>query len=458
MKILLKCPSRSRPRQLIATLRRYATLAARPDLIGVAVSCDVDDTTMTGSDIQQQIFQVMDTFAWKSLYYGANASKIEACNADVEKVDYPWDIIVLVSDDMVPEVKGYDETIRQAATPDLDCVLWFNDGFQGEKLNTLSMYGRTMYDRFGSIYCPEYKSLFCDTELTDLCKGALKSKTVYSSTCIIRHRHPLLGHAVAFDALYARNQNYYGADLRTYIRRKQYDFDLTVMIPTLVERRAKCEELKAAIREKFTRLCPGLRLEITEALDNRQQSVGLKRKFLLENAKGKYSVFIDDDDDVTDAYFEDFFACFQAGHDVMRIRGQIGNYTFTHSIEFPLSGKMYVGGVFVRPPNHLNPMLSDIAKLIAFENATRGEDLKWAITLAKTGILQSETRTDPSRIHYIYNLQGRQVDVGTIDYQSKHTYEQSLPMIYIAANVPTPPVVEPKRKVMRLTPRGFVSM
>jgi hypothetical protein len=457
MKILLKCPSRSRPNQLLETLRQYVLMAAHPELMGIAVSCDVDDATMTGSEIQQQLFQVIDRFAWKSMYYSANSSKIEACNADIEKVDYPWDIIVLVSDDMIPEVYGYDNYIRQAATPDLDCILWFNDGFQGYKLNTLTMFGRTMYERFGYLYHPDYKSLFCDTELTDLCKGSLKDKTVYKPPCIIRHRHPMLGHAVAFDALYARNQRFYEEDLRTYIARKQYDYDLSVLIPTLFERRAKCEQLKESIREKFARLCPGLRLEIAEAVDNRDQSVGLKRRYLLENAKGKYTVFIDDDDEVTDAYFEDFAMCFQSGHDVMRIRGQMGPHTFTHSTEFPLNGKMYVDGVFVRPPNHLNPMLSDIAKMVVFDDATRGEDLKWAIMLAKTGLLKSETRSDHTRIHYIYILGVRHVDPRTIDYQSKHTYEESLPLVYVPVRPPYTPPVEPKRPILRLTPRGFVS-
>jgi len=267
----------------------------------------------------------------------------------------------------------------------------------------------------------------------------------------------MLGHAVAFDALYARNQRFYEEDLRTYIARKQYDYDLSVLIPTLFERRAKCEQLKESIREKFARLCPGLRLEIAEAVDNRDQSVGLKRRYLLENAKGKYTVFIDDDDEVTDAYFEDFAVCFQSGHDVMRIRGQMGPHTFTHSTEFPLNGKMYVDGVFVRPPNHLNPMLSDIAKMVIFDDATRGEDLKWAIMLAKTGLLKSETRSDHTRIHYIYNLGVRHVDPRTIDYQSKHTYEESLPLVYVPVRPPYTPPVEPKRPILRLTPRGFVS-
>lgn len=427
-------------------------MAARPDSIGVVVSCDVDDVTMTGDDIQQRLFAVLSRFEWNAVYFGANTTKIEACNADISKVDYPWDIVVLVSDDMIPEVRGYDEFIRRAMTPDRDCILWFNDGFQGTRLNTLSIYGRTMYERLGSIYAPEYKSFYCDTELTDLCKTTLRSKTVYTPMCIIRHRHPSLGYRVAVDSLYVRNQRYLEEDLRTYISRKTYEFDLSILIPTLRERRVQCERLKASLRERFARICPGLRLEIAEALDNREMSVGLKRRNLLADAKGKYTTFIDDDDDVTDAYFEDFLLCFTEGKDVMRIRGQMDAHTFTHSTANLLSGTLYVDGVFMRPPNHLNPMLADIAKLVTFVDATRGEDLKWTIDLAKMGLLRTETQSDPTRIHYIYNINGRHVPIEVIEYQKTHTYEEWSKVLLVPARKP-----EVKTGALRLTSRGFVS-
>jgi hypothetical protein len=175
----------------------------------------------------------------------------------------------------------------------------------------------------------------------------------------------------------------------------------------------------------------------------------MKRRTLLANAKGKYTTFIDDDDLVTDAYFEDFLACFTEQKDVMRIRGRMEEHTFTHSIENPLTGKLYVDGVFMRPPNHLNPMLADIAKLVQFEDATRGEDLKWTIDLAKTGLLRKETQSDPSRIHYVYNIGGRPVPPQTIEYQKTHTYEEWVKVLLMPAKV--------KAGGLRLTSRGFVS-
>ena len=171
MRILLKCPTRSRPAQFINVLNKYVSLANRPDLLGVCVSCDSDDETMRPDDIQYTIKNITYRAAWGEIYYGNSTTKIEAVNADVASVPWQWDILVLVSDDMVPQVKGYDDVIRShmiANFPDTDGIIWVNDGTQGKNLNTISILGKKMYDSFGYIYEPSYKSLYCDTEFTDL--------------------------------------------------------------------------------------------------------------------------------------------------------------------------------------------------------------------------------------------------------------------------------------------------
>ena len=437
---------------MMATLKKYVDLARRPDQIGIAISCDVDDVTMTPSNIQQQLLGLVSRFEWSALYFGGSRTKIEACNADIEKVEYPWDIIVLVSDDMVPEVSGYDEIIRQQMTPDRDCILWFNDGHQEWHLNTLSIYGRVMYERLGHIYEPAYKSFYCDTELTDRCNTDLRLKTKYIPQCIIRHKHPFWTKQPA-DALYHQNQKFWSDDFRTYIDRKKHDFDFSILIATLEQRRPLFDRLVTDLREKFARICQDLRLEILEERDSGQMSVGLKRRRLLQRAKGKYVAFIDDDDGVTNEYFEDFLKCFTEKKDTMRIRGQMHSYTFTNSLETQPNSKMYVDGIFIRLPNHLNPMLAEIARMVTFEDAVRGEDLKWTIGLAKTGLLNTESTTDPSRIHYLYNLGDRPITAEFIESQKKHTLQEWVTSILLRTPVPQPQ----QRLGMRLGSRGFVS-
>lgn len=464
MRILLKCPTRSRPQKVTETLKKYVNLASRKDLIGVAVSCDDNDTSMTRSSIQTEINTILSPLAWCRIFVSPNRSKIEACNANMAEIDYPWDIVVLVSDDMIPQIAGWDEVIRNHMTayfPDTNGILWFNDGCQADKLNTLCIFGRKMYDSFGHIYRPEYKSLFCDTELTDRCRADLAPYCRYVPYCIIRHEHPGTGYAQNMDTLYSKNQTYWNEDMYTYISRKTYQYDWSVLIPTIPGRETSLASLVQSIREKVSRICPDIRVEFCLAFDNRETSVGLKRQQLIQNAKGKYSSFIDDDDEITDAYVEDLAATIREAYPVMRLRGQISQYTFTHSLENGLQSPMAVGEVFLRPPNHLNPMWTDAAKFVHYKDATRGEDLDWMIRMSRTGFLTREYRSDPSRIHYIYNMGERKVDSGTLAYQQQTSYETMLSMVWTpngpAAPPPPPPPPTRGAVLLRLGPKGFVS-
>jgi hypothetical protein len=283
---------------------------------------------------------------------------------------------------MIPHIQGWDNTIRihmKTYFPDTNGILWFNDGFQQNKLNTLCIYGRRMYEDLGHLYNPEYKSLFCDTELTDRCKeGDLVSRCKYIPYCIIRHEHPGTGFSQNMDPLYMTNQRFWNEDMHTYIRRKKYPYDWSILIPTMPGREQGLYKLLDSIREKVARICPAMKYEFCLSFDNRETSIGLKRQNLLKDAKGKYSSFIDDDDDITDAYIEDLWECIKGGYHTMRLKGQMAQYNFVHSTEITMKSPMATKDeppLFQRPPNHLNPMLADVAKLIPFKDAVHGEDL-----------------------------------------------------------------------------------
>ncbi len=414
--------------------------------------------------MKEELLRVMKPCAYKQIFYSENKSKIQACNADMDRITYPWDIVILVSDDMIPRVKGYDDVIRNymmSKFPDTDGILWFNDGYQEDRLNTLCVFGRKMYESFGYIYHPSYKSLFCDTELTDLCKTTLKNKTLYVPYCIIRHEHPGTGYAQNMDELYASNQRYWNDDMYTYISRKTYEYDWSVLIPTMPGREEGLRRLMDILYEKTKRLAPGLRMEICMDFDNRELSIGMKRQRLLDRAKGKYLSFIDDDDDITDAYIEDLWACIQGNYHTMRLRGQMRQYQFVHSVDVKLTDMMATKSdppYFQRPPNHLNPMLSDVAKLIKFKNAVHGEDLDWTINLFKHKFLSHEYQSDASRIHYIYNLGTRTVHSEAINLQQNMSYEKMLELVFTPSGG-TVPSAQPNQETtgIRWTPRGFVS-
>ena len=461
MRILLKCPTRSRPQKIISTIRSYIRLANRVDLLGVAISCDTNDSTMTRNLVQEELYKTLAGTAWRKIFFSPNTNKIEACNANMSEISWEWDIVVLVSDDMIPQIQGYDDVIRNhmsARFPDTNGILWFNDGAQGDKLNTLCIYGREMYAHLGSLYRPEYKSLFCDTELTDLCRGPLADKCMYVPHCIIRHEHPGTGYAQNMDALYVHNQKYWNDDMYTYISRKSYPLDITFLIPTIPGRETSLLRLTTSIHEKMRRIAPSLRYAIDIGFDNRQMSIGSKRQMMIQRSQAKYSAFVDDDDEITDAYIEDVCEMIAASFPVMRLRGTIHPYTFTHSLENSLASPMARGEVFLRPPNHLNPMMTDVAKLVHYKDALRGEDLDWTIRMAKSGFLTREYASDPSRIHYIYNMGTRIVDRGTLERQQQMSYETMLSMVWTPSGAEAPPIQQQHRDIgLRLGRNGFVS-
>ena len=461
MRILLKCPTRSRPAQFIRVLNQYISLANRPDLLGICISCDLDDTTMTQTSVQQSIKNITNRVPWSEIYYGSSTNKIEAVNADISNVNWNWEMIVLVSDDMVPQVKGYDDVLRShmiAKFPDTDGILWVNDGTQGDNLNTISIMGRKMYDSFGYLYHPSYKSLFCDTEFTDLCKTSLLSKCTYISYVLIKHEHPGTGFPQRNDALYIKNYSFWVHDMMMYISRKKYEYDWTIMIPTITGRESNLYILLESIEDRRKRICPSLKIEVRLSFDNREKKIGTKRQELMMSAKGKYMSFIDDDDLVTDAYFEDALATIEGNYHVCRLRGQMNEYTFTHSVDNKLDKPMCEGDVFLRPPNHLNVMMTDIGRLFTFKNAIRGEDLDWAIRLAKSNYIQKQYSSDPSRIHYIYNLGGRVISPKEAESQRNTSYEEMLKMVLLDGNSPSQSTEQENRSSrIRLTSRGFVS-
>jgi len=461
MKILLKCPTRSRPAQFLSVLQKYVSLANRPDLLGVCVSCDQDDSSMTPVNVQHSIKNITHVTSWCEIYYGASTTKIEAVNVDMSSIPWEWDIVVLVSDDMVPQVKGYDDIIRNHMVtryPDTNGIVWVNDGTQGSKLNTITIMGRVMYNSFGYLYHPAYKSLFCDTEFTDLCKGSLASKTTYIPQVLIRHEHPGTGFPEKYDQLYLKNQTYWSTDMYTYIDRKTYEYDWSILIATITGREQSLQTLLDAINEKRARICPDLKIEMKMCFNNRDKKIGTKLQELLQGAKGKYSSFVDDDDMITDAYFEDALQTIQGGFHCCRLRGQMNQYTFTHSIDNRLDMPMCIGDVFIRPPNHLNIVMTGVGSFISFGSATRGEDLDWAIRLAKTGWLRTEYQSDPSRIHYIYNLGNRKVDPETAEIQRKINYESMLDLVWLDGGAVRVNRLNDGRKTgLRLTARGFVS-
>jgi hypothetical protein len=216
--LLIKFPSRSRPEKLVSVYQKYISFANNPAKIKTIISLDSDD-----SITPELIEQLTIIHPATQICIGPPLGKIGAVNRDMEHAG-EYDILLLASDDMIPIFQGYDELIREKMTehfPDTDGVLWFNDGFQKHNLNTLCILGRKYYQRFGYIYHPAYKSLWCDNEFTMV--AASLNRQIYFDLVIIKHNHPVVTNT-GNDDLYVKNETYFNQDMHTFFKRKANQF------------------------------------------------------------------------------------------------------------------------------------------------------------------------------------------------------------------------------------------
>ncbi len=224
-RILFKFPARDREDKFFSTLGIYHKLMINHEDFQFLITVDEDDPILTSDGVKDKLKAFKNT----KLIVGPPNGKIDAVNRDMDQAD-PWDIVVLVSDDMIPKVTGFDMLIRKDMFkhfPDTDGVLWYNDGHQEDKLNTLCILGKKYYERFGYIYYKRYKSLYCDNDFMEVSKRL--GKVVYNSLCIIEHQHWAWGYG-EMDTLYQKNEMHIQHDHDVFQKRMAVNFELEMAL------------------------------------------------------------------------------------------------------------------------------------------------------------------------------------------------------------------------------------
>ncbi len=213
MKILFKITSRSRVNKFLETLDNIESFASSEcEYLNVA-TLDLDDQWMP-KDFKRHK---------NTLYYwGYSKNKIDAINRDMNYIEYDWDILVNVSDDMRFIKKDFDKEII-AAFNDIDQFIHYNDGNQKSNVSTMSIMGRKYYERFNYIYHPDYISLWCDKEATEVAQALGKYKYMGDDNILFKHYHPAWGLA-NYDEQYKKTESFEAVDKQTYLRRKEAGF------------------------------------------------------------------------------------------------------------------------------------------------------------------------------------------------------------------------------------------
>ncbi|NBX72695.1 MAG: hypothetical protein EBQ89_00150, partial [Alphaproteobacteria bacterium] len=108
-KIMMKFTSRSRFHQLKDCILKYYQFSDDTKNMIWVFTFDIDDDSFNESDFKN----FMDALNVEYKYFlDKSENKIHAINRDVNKIT-DWDILLNISDDQMPVVKGYDSYIRK---------------------------------------------------------------------------------------------------------------------------------------------------------------------------------------------------------------------------------------------------------------------------------------------------------------------------------------------------------
>lgn len=219
LRILFKFASRGRPERFFRALGSLYSNISDPDNFHISCSLDSDDPYMNN----EAVVDVIEVLHNISIQWGISENKIHAINRDMPP--YNWDIVVVWSDDMESTFYGFDQIIRDSFKDGLDWHVHYPDQDEKDKLPVLYVAGRDFYNRFGWIYNPVYKSLFCDTEQMEVAKilGRYKFENIPG---LFVHLLPAYGHLDPDQQWLDQQEIGWTVDRETYEKRKANNFYL----------------------------------------------------------------------------------------------------------------------------------------------------------------------------------------------------------------------------------------
>lgn len=177
---------------------------------------------------------------------------------------------------------------------------------------------------------------------------------------------------------------------------------LSVLICTLPQRREMFESLYGVLLLQIANCNAMDKVEVIWD-SSAACTTGKKRNHLLTLSKGKYVVFIDDDDEIVENYIELILAALEQ-HPNVDCVGMRGYVTFDGQRRKDWSISIHhkywheTPHEYCRTPNHISPVKREIAILAKFPEITYGEDIEYSKRIYPH--LQTETFINEYLYHY----------------------------------------------------------
>lgn len=168
---------------------------------------------------------------------------------------------------------------------------------------------------------------------------------------------------------------------------------LSILIPTLYTREILLKGLINKLQFQIDTFDLVGEVEILTIIDNRENTTGFKRNMLLESAKGKFIVFVDDDDDISENYLKLICDIIKENQNIDCI-GINGIYS-ENGKQFPFETSLkhhweFKDGYFLRTINHISIIKREHAIKVKFPDKTIREDYDWTMELKSLKVLKKE--------------------------------------------------------------------
>lgn len=149
---------------------------------------------------------------------------------------------------------------------------------------------------------------------------------------------------------------------------------LSILVCTISKRASLFKLLDKKIRNQLT-----IETEYLVNLDHGKYSIGYKREELKLQSTGKYIVYIDDDDHISQNYIKDILYIIKNYEpDAIGIKC-LYTVNFKHKTHFiATNSTLLAKGIPCRPLGHLNPVKREIAIKAPFPDLYYGEDRKYS--------------------------------------------------------------------------------
>ncbi|HBR70464.1 TPA: hypothetical protein DIC20_03900 [Candidatus Dependentiae bacterium] len=412
IKILFKMQTNLQKERFFEHLTKYCQLLSNKYQYKFLISGD-PNLSETNNHRAINRLQKQASFNFKS---SQNKSIAEAYNQGIAQESF--DILIIANDNLVPTQRNYDDRIVNMILknfPDLDGILYFNNGTPKDELNKCLIIGKQYYERFKYIYHPHYKTSICVKEFTNVAQ--LLKKVSISNEMLFKSTKNLLLNTInkpdeskknceeeEDKLLYnTRSEVNYNIDLKTSSIIKW-----SILIPTLNNRKHLFNKLYNKLTTQIKKANLQNFIELLSEPDDGELSVGSKRNSLLKQSKGEYISFVDDDDDVSQDFIKTIYEKLKIYPDCISLQGIVTTnnknpHLFIHSIKYD---KFFTeNNIYYRPPNHLNPIRRDIAIRFKFPSKYVSEDYDWAMQICNSHLLKKEEEVTKPYYFYIYSSQ-----------------------------------------------------